>query len=231
MLDYIINAMQHTGTQPLGLLLAMLLGLLSSATSSCCALPSLGIMIGFSGTQKISGKGQSFKLALFFTLGTIVSLMIIGGVAGFIGKVANISLGRYWKIFAGVVLIFLGLAALNILLFKLSFKKFENIKKQLGTSGVMVTGLILGGLISTTALCCIPAIFVVMGVAIIQKHIFHAVLLLLMFAIGFSLPLGAIVFGVSISKTHFLPNRAEKIVRWMAGGILLVTGFYFLITF
>jgi len=231
MVDSVTNALQHAGTQPLGLFFAMLLGLLSAAVSSCCALPSLGIMIGYTGAQEISGKGQSFKLALFFTLGTIVSLLIIGGVAGFIGKIANINLGRYWKIFAGAVLIFFGMAALNILPFRLSFSKFENIRKQSGTSGVMVTGLVLGGLISTTALCCNPAIFVVMGVAIIQKHIFQAVLLLFTFAVGFSLPLGAIVFGVSISKALFLPKKAEKIVRWIAGGILLVAGFYFLITF
>jgi len=231
MLDSVTNALQQASTQPLGLLLALVLGVLSAATSACCALPSLGLMIGYSGTQESSGKSIAFQKALFFTLGSIISLMIIGGVAGFLGQVANTSLGRYWMIFAGIVLIFFGLATLNILPFKLSFGKFDGIKKRLGKSGVIMTGFVLGGLVSITALCCIPAIFVVVGVAVLQKQIFHAVLLLLMFAVGFSLPLGAILFGVSLSKTLFLPKKAEKFVRWIAGALLLVVGFYYLVTF
>jgi len=231
MLDSVTNALQHASTQPLGLLLAMVLGTLSAATSACCALPSLGVMIGYSGTQESKNKYLAIKKALFFTLGTIISLMIIGGIAGFVGKAANVSLGRYWTIFAGVVLVFFGLATLNLLPFKLSFGKFESLKKRLGASGVILSGLVLGGLISITALCCIPAIFVVMGVALIQKQILNAILLLFMFAIGFSLPLGTVVFGVSLSKALFLPKKAKKIVRWIAGGLLLVVGFYFLITF
>ena len=231
MIDNVMNSLQQASTQPLGLLLALTLGVLSAATSSCCALPSLGIMIGYSGARETSSKRLSFKLALFFTLGTIMSLLIIGGATGLVGKVANVSLGRYWTIFAGIALIFFGLAALNILPFKISFGKFENIKKRLDTSGVILSGLILGGLISITALCCNPGIFVVIGVAMIQKQILHAILLLFMFAIGFSLPLGAIVFGISLSKALFLPKKAEIITRWVAGGILLVVGFYFLITF
>ena len=231
MLDSVTNALQQASSQPLGLLLAVLLGTLSAVTSACCTLPALGVLIGYSGAQESGSKKLAFKKALFFTLGTIVSLMIVGGVAGFIGQVANVSLGRYWKIFAGIVIIFLGLATLNILPFKLSFGKFDNIKTRLGMSGVVLTGLILGGLVTVCSLCCNPVIFGVIGVAVLQRHIFQATILLFMFAIGFSLPLGAVVFGVTLSKVLFLPKNAEKIVRWIAGGLLLVVGFYFLITF
>jgi len=231
MLDSVTNALQQASTQPLGLLLAMVLGVLSAATSACCALPSLGVMIGYSGTQESSGKNMAFQRALFFTLGSIVSLMIIGGVAGFLGQIANASLGRYWMIFAGVLLIIFGLATLDILPFKLSFGKFEGIKKRLGNSGVILTGFVLGGLVSVTALCCLPVIFVVVGVAVLQRQIIHAVLLILMFAVGFSMPLGAVLFGVSMSKVLFLPKKAEKYVRWIAGALLLVVGFYYLVTF
>ena len=231
MLDSVTNALQQASSQPLGLLLAVLLGTLSAVTSACCTLPALGVLIGYSGAQESGSKKLAFKKALFFTLGTIVSLMIVGGVAGFIGQVANVSLGRYWKIFAGIVIIFFGLATLNILPFKLSFGKFDNIKTRLGMSGVVLTGLILGGLVTVCSLCCNPVIFGVIGVAVLQRHIFQATILLFMFAIGFSLPLGAVVFGVTLSKVLFLPKNAEKIVRWIAGGLLLVVGFYFLITF
>ena len=231
MLDYLTDALQHAASQPLGLLLAVTLGLFSAATSACCAVPALGVMIGYSGTQENTNKKLSAKLALFFTLGTIVSLLIIGGIAGFIGQAANDNLGKYWKVFAGVVLIIFGMAALNIFPVKFSFGNIETIKKRLGSSSVILTGFILGGLVSITSLCCIPAIFIVMGVAIIQGQIIKAILLLFMFAIGFSIPLGIIVLGVSLSKALFLPKKTEKIIRWISGGILLIVGFYFLLTF
>jgi cytochrome c biogenesis protein CcdA len=231
MIDTITNALQQAASKPLGLLFAMLLGTLSSAISACCALPVWGVMIGYSGAQENASKKQALNKALFFTLGTIVSLMIIGGVAGFVGQVANASLGRYWKVFAGIALVFLGLATLKILPFKISFGKLENLKNKLGMTGVVLTGFVLGGLVAVSSLCCNPAIFIVIGVAILQRHIFQAALLLGMFAIGFSLPLGAILFGVSVTKARFLPKNADTIIRWIAGILLLVVGFYFLLTF
>ena len=189
MLDSVANALQQTSSQPIGLLLATAFGILSAAISACCTLPALGIMIGYSGTQESVNRGLAFKKALFFTLGTIVALMVIGGVAGFVGQVANASLGRYWKIFAGVVLIFFGLATLQILPFKISFGHFDSIKNRLGMSGTLLTGLILGGLVAVNSLCCNPIIFGVIGVAVLQGEIFQAALLLGMFAFGFSLPL------------------------------------------
>jgi putative Mn2+ efflux pump MntP len=56
--------------------------------------------------------------------------MIIVGVAGFVGQVVNVSLGRYWKAFAGVILIFFGLSSLQLPPFKLSFWRFESIKNR-----------------------------------------------------------------------------------------------------
>jgi cytochrome c biogenesis protein CcdA len=231
MLDSITNALQQAATKPLGLMFAMVLGFLSAVSCAVCTLPVLGVLAGYSGAQESASKKQVFKKALFFILGTIASLMIVGGVAGFIGQVANVRLGRYWKIFAGIVLIFFGLTTLKILPFKLSFGRFENVKNRLGASGVMLTGFILGGLIAATTLCCNPAIFIVIGVAMLQRQVYRAAFLLGMFAIGFSLPLGAVQLGVSLSKGLFLPKRAEKFIRWISGGIQLVVGFYFLITF
>jgi len=231
MLDSVTDALQQAASQPLGLLLAMVLGTLSAATSTCCTLPALGVLIGYSGAQENTDRMLAFQKALFFTLGTIVALIIIGGIAGFVGQVANASLGRYWKIFAGVVLIFFGLLTLKILPFKISFGQFDSIKNRFGMSGVMLTGFVLGGLVAITSLCCSPVIFAVIGVAVLQGQSLQAALLLGMYAIGFSLPIGAILLGVSLSKACFLQNKADTIVRWLAGGIQLIVGFYFLLSF
>jgi len=231
MLDSITNTLKQVSTQPLGLLLAMLLGVFSAATSACCTLPALGVLVGYSGSQSDENRNIIFKKAMFLILGTVVSLMVIGGVAGFVGQIAQNNLGRYWMIFAGIALIVLGLATLQLLPFQLSFGRFDGIKIRLGMSGAVLAGLALGGVVAANTLCCNPAIFIVIGVAVLQGQVIWAVLLLGMFAIGFSLPLGALSLGMSFGKARFMPKSANAVVRWLAGGIQLVVGFYFLITF
>jgi hypothetical protein len=140
-------------------------------------------------------------------------------------------LGRYWKVFAGVVAVFLGLAALKLLPFKLSLGKFEGLGKRLGKTGAVLAGLILGGIVAASSLPCNPGIFIVIGAAILQGQVIWAVLMLGMFAIGFSLPLGAVLLGVSLSKVSLAAKGADTAIRWVAGAILVIAGFYFLVTF
>lgn len=230
MLKYVTDLLQQVASQPLGLVFALVLGLVSAATSACCTLPALGILVGYSGAQTNSDRRAAVKKALFFTLGTIVSLMIIGGIAGFVGQVAQSSLGRYWKVFAGVVAVFFGLAALKLLPFKLSLGNVGDVGNRLGRSGV-VFGLVFGGIIAASSLPCNPGIFIVIGAAVLQGQIIWATLMLAMFAIGFSLPLGAVLLGVSIGRLSFAAKGADAAIRWAAGGILIVAGFYFLVTF
>jgi cytochrome c biogenesis protein CcdA len=231
MLDYVTNALQQVASQPLGLVFALILGTVSAATSACCTLPALGILVGYSGAAANANRRAAVKTALLFTAGTIVSLMIVGGVAGFVGQVAQGVLGRYWKVFAGLVAVFLGLAALNLLPFKLSFGKLDHVGRRLGKSGAVLAGLVLGGIVAVSSLPCNPGIFIVIGAAVLQGKVFWATLMLAMFAIGFSLPLGAVLLGISLSKVSLAAKGADVAIRWIAGVVLVVAGFYFLVTF
>jgi len=230
MLEHVTDMLQQVASQPLGLLFALILGVVSAATSVCCTIPALGILVGYSGSQANHNRKAAVKSALLFTLGMILSLMIIGGIAGFVGQVAQNSLGRYWKIFAGVIAVFLGLAALNLLPFKLSLGKFEGIANRVGKFGAALAGLVLGGIVAASSLPCNPGIFIVIGAAILQGKVVWAILMLAMFAIGFSIPLGAVLLGVSLSKVGLAAKGADKVIRWVSGSVLLIAGFYFLIT-
>ena len=231
MLECVTNTLQQVASQPLGLLFALILGTVSAATSACCTIPALGIMVGYSGVQANDNRKTALKSALFFTLGTIIALMIVGGVAGFIGQAAQSSLGRYWQVFAGIVAVFLGLAALNLLPFKISFGKLNGLGGKLGKSGAVLAGLVLGGIVAVCSLPCNPGIFIVIGAAILQGKVIWAILMLAMFAIGFSIPLGAVLLGVSLGKVSIAAKGADIVIRWISGTILLVAGIYFLIMF
>jgi len=231
MLESITNSLQQVASQPLGLVFALLLGAVSAAMSACCTLPALGILVGYSGAQANDTRMAAVKTALFFTVGTIVSLMIIGGIAGFVGQIAQSSLGRYWKVFAGLVAVFLGLATLSLLPFKLSFGKLGGITNRVGKFGAALAGLVLGGIVAVSSCPCNPGIFIVIGAAILQGKVVWAILILAMFAIGFSISLGAVLLGVSLSRVSLAAKGADAAIRWVSGSVLMVAGFYFLVTF
>jgi cytochrome c biogenesis protein CcdA len=231
MREYVTNTLQQVASQPLGLVFALLLGVASAAASACCTLPALGILVGYSGTRGEISRKDVFKSALLFTLGTILALMIIGGIAGFVGQIAQNTLGRYWKVFAGVAAIIFGLAALKLLPFNLSFGNYGKTINGSGKIGTVLAGLIMGGIVAVSSCPCNPGVFIVLGAAVLQGHVIWATLLLAMFAVGFSIPLGIILFGVSLGKTSLVARNADAVFRWISGGILLVAGFYFLLTF
>ena len=95
----------------------------------------------------------------------------------------------------------------------------------------MLAGLVLGGIVAVSSLPCNPGIFIVIGAAILQGKVIWATLMLAMFAIGFSIPLGTVLLGVSLGKVSLAVKGADAVIRWVSGTILLIAGFYFLIRF
>jgi cytochrome c biogenesis protein CcdA len=230
MLEYVSERLKQVSSEPLGLVFALVLGVVSAATSACCTLPALGLIVGYSGAQATDRRRDAVKSVLFFMLGMVLSLMILGAVAGFVGQVAQASLGRYWKVFAGVVAIVLGLATLRLLPFTLSFGKAEGWIGKVGSYGSALAGLVLGGIVAACSLPCNPGIFIVMGAAILQGAVIRASLLLGMYAVGFAIPLGIVMLGVSLGRVSLAARGADAAMRWTAGVILIVAGFYFLLT-
>lgn len=230
MIEYCVTTLQNAASQPVGLLFSLLLGVVSAAASACCTLPALGVLIGYSGARKERDRRTAVRSVIFFTVGTILSLMLIGGIAGFVGQSAQTSLGGYWKIFAGVVAIIFGLATLRLLPFTLLQSGATHTGNRIGKLGPAAAGLLMGGEVAASSLPCNPGIFIVLGAAILQGQVIWATLLLTMFALGFSIPLAAVLLGVSLAKTALISKNADIAIRWISGCILLVAGFYLLIT-
>lgn len=230
MLEHYVAALQNAASQPIGLVFALLLGALSAATSACCTLPALGMLIGYSGAREEKTRSAAIVTVIFFTVGTVLSLMVIGSIAGFIGQIAQTTLGSYWKIFAGIVAILFGLAALKLLPFNLPTVSFLISANGSAKLGPAAAGFLLGGGVAACSLPCNPGIFIVLGAAMLQGQVVWAILLLAMFAVGFSIPLGAVLLGVSLSKTALQFKHADIAIRCVSGCILLSAGFYLIIT-
>ncbi len=190
-----------------------------------------GAVIGYSASREESDRRATLLSALCFIIGSIAALVVLGGIASLIGEVAQTSLGRYGRLFAGMVVICFGLASLKLLPFKLPGKRAvaEDARPK-GLIGAAVLGLALGGGVSVCSMCCNPGIFLILGVVIAKGYSLWSIIMLIAYAIGFSLPLAAIIFGVSLGKMAIRAKKAESVIRTIAGVLLVAVGFYFLAT-
>ena len=229
-MEWARTLLEQTGFRPAALPFAFILGLVSAISSACCTLPLLGAIAGYSGTRTDSDRRAKFFAALFFMLGTTIALVILGYVAGFIGQVAQDVMGKYWKVFAGLFAIVVGLAALKLLPFKVPSRTLKDKTRPKGFLGAAVFGLVMGGGVCIASLACNPGIFIVLGVAVLQGYTLWGMAIMAAYAVGFSLPLAVIMLGVSLGKGVIKAKKTETAIRVICGVLLIVAGFYFLAT-
>jgi cytochrome c biogenesis protein CcdA len=232
-LEGVGGAFDRTGAGPVAIPLAFALGLLSAVVSACCTLPVLSVVVGYAGTRSDKGTRARLVSAGVFVLGAALALVILGVVAAAIGQVAQSTLGRYWKLFAGILAIVLGLGALSLLPFNPfgSGRKLRMGSVKSGWLGALAFGLVGGGAVSVCSLACNPGIFIILGAAMLQGFTLWMVGILVAYALGFSLPLGALMLGVSSATAAVKFKGMESVVRRVAGVVLVAVGFYFLWTF
>lgn len=233
LLKWVTETLQATSMGPMALPLAFLLGLVSALASACCTLPAMGMLVAYSGTRQDVNRRASLSTAVWFLIGTTLALIILGFVAGLIGQAAQAFLGRYWKLFAGVVAVLFGLATLKLLPFKLPSRtrREEGASASSGKLGAVLGGLFLGGGVAAVSLPCNPGIYIVIGTSILMGKALWGMVLMAAFGIGFSLPLAAILFGVSFGKASLKMRKADGAVRTAAGALLSMAGLYLLATF
>ena len=233
MLESITNTLRSASMGPAAVPLALLLGLVSAVASACCTLPAMGMLVAYSGTREDANRRTAFASAASFMVGSTLALIVLGFVAGFIGQAAQSLLGRYWRLFAGLIAVVLGLAALKLLPLKLpQFGGTAGARPtSRGALGVAVVGLLMGGGVAACSLGCTPGMYIVLGASVLQGHALWGMVLMAAFGIGFSLPLSAILFGVSFGKASIKAQKAEAAIRVVAGVLLVGAGFYLLAQF
>jgi cytochrome c biogenesis protein CcdA len=233
MLKEITDALQTASMGPTALPLAFLLGLVSAVASACCTLPAMSVLVAYSGTRQDASRRTAFTSAVWFLIGTTLALIVLGLVAGLVGQTAQALLGRYWKIFAGVVAVLLGLVTLKWLPVPLPHRaaKDKAPGAHAGKMGAALGGLFLGGGVAAFSLCCNPGIFVVLGASVLLGRVMWGMVLMAAFAVGFSLPLSAILFGVSLGKVSLKAQKADAAIRAVAGVLLVGAGLYLLASF
>lgn len=210
---------------------SFLLGLLTTM-GSCVNWGILGAVVGFAGSRDESFRFRDALLtSLFFFIGTIASLAILGLFAGYLGKIAGANFGRYGTIVAAFAAILFGLAALNILPFRTPSVNIAGWKRGSGWLGASVFGLAVGtASLTITMGCCGPLLPVVLGIAAAKGKLGWGALILTMFAIGYSLPLALLMLGIGAGRVTSFAKKAIRPIRTVAGAALVLVGFWLLAT-
>jgi cytochrome c biogenesis protein CcdA len=206
------------------------LGLLT-AFSSCCNIAVLAAVAGYAGSRENSARRDAIYTSIFFLIGTTVSLAALGLLVGYFGQLGGENLGRYGMALTGLAAIFFGLAALKLLPFRLPTIDLSRRKRRPGLWGAALFGLVIGGASITCILGCSgPLLPLVLGMAAGRGQTGWGALILTLFAIGYSLPMAAIMLGVGVGRLSSFFKKAGGPVRIIAGAALLAAGFWILIT-
>ncbi len=229
MLNGLAEILKSSSLSPAVFPAAFLLGLVGAVTS-CCNLPVLGAIVGYSGTLTENGNRRALLLAaLPFMLGTVGAFAALGAVSGFVGKVAGAALGFYWRLAAGFVMVLFGLAGLNLLPINLANLRFAGNACTRQSTTATLYGLAVGGGAAACSTLCNPILPVALAVTTLQGHALWGAAILTVFSIGYSLPMAAVLVGLGLGFGKLtLIQRISPWINKIAGLLLIVIGFHLL---
>ena len=228
--QWIRNALSGDQVGLAALPAAFLFGILGSV-ASCCTLPVIGAVAGYAGgLGERRGRRELLLVGLFFALGTILALTLLGGVAGFVGQIAGAALGRYWRFAAGLMMVLFGVVALGLLQLRIPTPKLEGPAGSRGVAGALVYGLALGGATTACSFGCNPILPIAMGAAVLNGATILGAAILGLFAVGYSLPLaaGLVGVGLGVGQLGRVARRVIPAARIGGGVVLIGIGFYLL---
>jgi len=233
MMDTWINQVLSNEHASVTVLIAVLIMGIISVFTCACNFAIIGVVAGYSGASTATGKTRILIWKGFgFLFGTIISMSVIGALFGFAGQWISDSLGNYWKIAAGLVAILFGLYSMELVPFKLPGVSIKTAESKQTVFTAIIFGLIVGGLSAACNSCCNPFFPVILAASFIKGSALWGFMMLAMFALGFGLPLSAMIVGVSlgVGKISKTLSVIVTIVKYAGGIALIGFGFYLLLS-
>ena len=208
-----------------------LLGLITSVGAGGCCLPVLAAVAGYAGTRQDINRRDVLLTGACFTLASVLSLAAAGALVGYFGQVVGASLGIYGKMLIGFMAIVFGFLALDLFPFRLPTFAPAPGKLPRGVLGASVLGLAAGGANTTCAMtCCGPVLLpIVLGLAALRGEGAWGALILATFAVGYSLPMVAVMLGVGLGKLSGIATKIAGPIRMVSGVVMIGVGFWLLL--
>ncbi len=219
-----------TGGFLLAVLGAFATGLLLTFTP--CVLPMIpivsGIIVGQADKEITTPRGGA--LAATYVLGTAVTYMAIGAVAGATGDQLQAYFQNTWAI-ALLATVFVAMALSMFGLYELQMPSFIQSRvhaRMQGLRGGTLTGVFLLGLASALIVgaCVSPLLISVLSVAIVSKDPLLGAAVMFTMALG----MGVILIAVGLGASFLLPKAGAWMerVKQVFGVLLLAVAIYLL---
>ena len=228
-----IHQVLNSGQSGIGVLIAVfVLGMIGVFTCSC-NYAIFGVVAGYSGTVTPTERTKTaIWSGIAFLIGAVLSMAIIGGILGYAGGLVSKSFGNYWKIAAGLICIVFGLYSMDFLPFKMPSISLTKGNRKSGIISAIVFGLAVGGLSTAFNSCCNPLFPVILAMSFVKGSTIWGLLMLSVFALGYALPLAVAIVGVrlGLGKISGPISRLGSVIKYAGGILLILTGFYFLVT-
>jgi len=220
------NAGDLIHTNPWLAFVAVFIGGLLTA-SNPCVLAMIPLTIGFvGGTKEIAGVKKAFLFSFVFVFGLALTFTVLGIFAALAGRLLG-DVGSYWKYIVVGVCFFMGIHLMD--LFRFNIPGVGAVRpKRGGILGAFFLGLLFG---VVSAPCAAPILVVLLTFIAAKGNIFYGALLLLVYALGHSVLI--LVAGTSVGLAKGLLEskgltRTTNLLRKVAGGLIIIVGFYFL---
>jgi len=214
-------------TPEIAIISAYVWGILSIILSPC-HLASIPLIVGFIDEQgKISTK-RAFFISLFFALGILITIAVIGVLTGLLGRIMG-DVGKYGNYFVAVIFFIVGLHLLGIIPLNLKSANAAGYKNK-GLMAAFVLGLIFGiALGPCTFAYMAPMLGIVFTTA--STNLFFAVSLIFFYAVGHC---SVIVFAGTFTEIvqHYLnwneKSKGAVILKKICGVLIISGGIYLL---
>ena len=200
-------------------------GILSIILSPC-HLTSIPLIIGYLSNQKELSTKKAFHLSIVFSVGILISIMVIGGITAAAGRILG-DVGKIGNYIVALVFLIFGLNLLGIL--PLNFPGLSSLKSQRkGYLSVLSLGLVFGlALGPCTFAFMAPMLGIVFSLT--AKNLPYGVVLLSAFAVGHCSVI--IAAGTSTRLVQQITkwddqSKGITIIRKLCGILVLLGGFY-----
>lgn len=211
------------------LLAAFAWGILSVLLSPC-HLASIPLVVGYLGGQKDLTSGKAFKLSVFFTLGILIMMALLGLVTSLLGKMLG-DIGGWVEPVMGVVFVVMAFFIADILKLPSFLGGKVGDKRGKGVWGALSLGFLLGIALGPCSFAFMaPILGLVFAAA--GAQLAFALSLVLAYIIGHCMVIVvAGTFGGAVQSYLRWTNKTPgtRILRWVCGALIFATGTYLIL--
>jgi cytochrome c biogenesis protein CcdA len=230
--SWIKHLMDSSQSGILTLIAVFFLGM-TAVIGCACNYALFAVVAGYSGS--LSGKDKSktaISGGIAFLSGAVISMALMGALFGYAGRLMGASSGSWWKISTGLICIFFGLWTMDFLPFRIPSIKIGKSNPKPGILPAIIFGLTVGGISTAFNSCCNPVFPVILAASFIKGSTVWGLMMLTVFALGYALPLALGFTGINwgLGKLAGTAGKLAKLIPYMGGAVLVLMGFYFILT-